>query len=669
MICLLLPAMFTGTVPDRAWVFFKDKPEVQDLAKKPPFPAHDLGITDRALSRRSKMRGNRELIDHYDLPVSEQYIRQIESLGAEIRVRSRWLNGVSLVCTEAQLGRIRSLGFVRSVQAVKSHPVSEPGQDSMIPKCGVQPSGLHALEYGYSYTQLSLIRVPEIHDLGLTGESVLVGMIDSGFDTESYRVFEQTDITDKWDFYWDDDNPANQEGDSPTQHNHGTQTLSVIGGFYDGVLIGSAFGASFALAKTEWIPTETRLEEDLWVAGIEWQESLGADIVSSSLGYGYFDGKDSYTYDDLNGDICVTTVAGDIAAGKGVVVVTSAGNEAANTWHYILSPADGDSIIAVGAVDWNAEIASFSSGGPTADGRIKPDVVAMGSGVYSAKPGEDGSIHFVSGSGTSFSCPLAAGVCALILQAHPELGPMQVRDALRETADRSQNPDNVYGWGLVDAYKAVFYHGPVFGHYRLVRNSDGDRIRFSFTVLSDFDLLPGSVVFHYRSGPEEPFLDVQAEASVSAGGLPLYSLPLGTSFNTDEFAFYISVRNTEGDLFTGPVGAPDLVYRLSGDSEYAVPVTLETVQNYALVQNAPNPFNNGTWIEFQIPLDGRIQIKIADILGREIITLLDREVIALNHRLYWDGCDRSGIPVPSGLYFCTLSGTRFCQTRKMVVIR
>jgi len=237
-----------------------------------------------------------------------------------------------------------------------------------------------------------------------------------------------------------------------SQRWHGTAVFSTVGGFVDDVLVGSAYGAQFALAKTEIKAEEIQIEEDYWVAGVEWADSVGADVVSSSLGYTEWDDGTGYTYEDMDGNTTFCTRAADLAVSKGVVVLNAAGNERGPwpAWNYIIAPADGDSVIAVGAVDLEGDIASFSSAGPTYDGRIKPDVVACGVGTYCVTS----SGGYDRLNGTSLSTPLAAGVCALLLEANPEWNPIQVREALWRTASQADNPDNLMGYGIVNAAKA-----------------------------------------------------------------------------------------------------------------------------------------------------------------------------------------------------------------------
>jgi subtilisin family serine protease len=288
--------------------------------------------------------------------------------------------------------------------------------------------------------------------MGYSGAGVVLAMLDTGFykDHEAFAdAIADGRLLAEWDFINDDGNTQNESGDDLFQHFHGTATWSAAGGFHEGELIGPAYGASFLLAKTEDVTGETPVEEDNWAAAAEWADLHGADVISSSLGY-----LDWYTYEDMDGDTAVTTIAADIAVSRGIAVCNSAGNEGNSDWYYIIAPADGDSVIAVGAVNVFGELAGFSSHGPTYDGRIKPDVLACGDGTYCAYTPETGGTYGWA-SGTSLSCPLVAGAAALILEARPQWSPTTVREALRNTADHASSPDNDYGWGIIDVPAAI----------------------------------------------------------------------------------------------------------------------------------------------------------------------------------------------------------------------
>ncbi|MEX2089926.1 MAG: S8 family serine peptidase, partial [Bacteroidota bacterium] len=310
-------------------------------------------------------------------------------------------------------------------------------------------------EYGTSFVQLNSINVVEVHAKGITGQGVIIGMIDDGFSEHRvHTALRNINVLAEYDFIQRDENTMRAPGEYSGQGNHGAGTLSVVGGYEEGKLIGAAYGASFLLAKTEIDSVEIQIEEDLYIEGLEWLERNGADIISSSLGY-----IDWYTYADLDGKTATTTNAARILARKGILLVTAMGNEGtyrnAQTRETgtMIAPADADSILSVGASFSDGEKAGFSSTGPTADGRVKPEVVAQGVSVY-AMYGEGG---YTFANGTSFSTPLAAGVAALILSAHPELTPMEVRARMISTARPidAPVPNNFTGAGMLDALEAV----------------------------------------------------------------------------------------------------------------------------------------------------------------------------------------------------------------------
>jgi subtilisin family serine protease len=427
------------------WVFFKDKGVFGSEAQAQAVDRARQSLTARALARRAKVRGA-STVDLLDVPLHASYVEQVAKTGAKIRAQSRWLNAVSIEATPAQIEGVRALPFVARVQpvaAARRKPIEVMPVDTGSPS---EPLSPRALNYGDCASQILPIQVNLLHDEGFTGNGILICMLDTGF-LRTHEALLPVNVVAEHDFINDDNVTSNQPGDDPNQHNHGTYCLSIIGGFHSGDLIGPAFDADFILGKTEDVTSETPVEEDYWIEGAEWADGLGADVISSSLGY-----KDWYTYEDMDGETAPITIAADLAVSNGICVVNSAGNEGDDEWFHIIAPADGNNVTAVGAVDSLGVIAAFSSHGPSADGRIKPDVCAMGDGNLFALVSTPNS--YGRGNGTSFSCPLVAGASALLLQKHPQWTPFQVRDALRSSAVNAAAPNNTYGWGLIRAWNA-----------------------------------------------------------------------------------------------------------------------------------------------------------------------------------------------------------------------
>jgi len=435
------------------WIFFNDKGN--DLQKYYSNP--HLVVSKKSIERRTKVLSKKLAIDFSDIPVNEYYIKQLIAQGFILKQKSKWLNAVSGYANKAVIEKLSSLNFIKKIDAVvkfskKKEEIKKQESNINLNKSVTQPTEIKAFNFGPSLTQLALSNIQQVLDLGYSGAGVTICMMDAGFDNLQHEVFSRMNIIAKWDFVNGDSVVSNQN--DMGEGSHGTATLSIIGGFKEGQLIGPAYGANFILAKTENTDSETPVEEDNWIAAVEWADSIGVDVTSTSLGYlGFDDPNFGYTWEDMNGNTARITIAADAAASKGIVVVNSAGNEGYNATHNTLdAPADGDSVIAVGAVNANGVRTSFSSVGPTVDGRIKPDVMAMGSNVYFA--GSYGN-SYEYGDGTSFSCPLVAGVCALLLEAKPTLQPMEVLQILKSNASQSNDPNNLYGWGIVNAYASI----------------------------------------------------------------------------------------------------------------------------------------------------------------------------------------------------------------------
>ena len=429
-------AVASDTAQLKVWIYFTDKDESpQSYAKA------SAAMTDRARRRRAHIP-----IDWFDLPVTVSYVDSLAALGGHDIHPAKWLNAVSVRLNKNQIAQAAGLSFVNKIDPVETL-VRKP-----IPETPFYEKPLGPLtNYGASYTQIHMLGVDSLHRAGLTGKGVLLAFLDTGYRID-HPSFDSLHIVFTYDFIHNKTTVDDQVDSSQTDH--GTACLSACGGFADGSLIGPAYKADYILAKTEVVLSETRIEEDYWVRAADTADVLGADIISSSVGY-----TDWYTYADMNGHTAVTSIAAQIAAAHGILVVVSAGNSGADSWHYIDAPADADSIIAVGAVDAGKVTADFSSWGPTYDGRIKPEMCAMGISVYCAS--------YIGGcttkSGTSLATPLIAGAAALVLESDSTLrgNPMAIRERLLKSCDRYTQPDNHNGYGIPNLIVAAGLNSPV----------------------------------------------------------------------------------------------------------------------------------------------------------------------------------------------------------------
>lgn len=437
---LCSPAVAQHTLqPDKYWIYLADK--VGTSGKVLEVETNHL--SEHALERRA-LRGSRQT-KMLDAPLSADYLQALADLGIQAVVQSRWLNAISATLDEVQRETVQSLPFVREVRTVGSLHRSPAPEPSTPPPSLPLAAKTTELDYGSSFTQLDLINAIPPLENGINGAGVILGFLDTTYEDFTHPVFARLVSEGR---LLGVRNFAQSQTD-----NHGMRVASVAVGFAEGQLIGPGWGASVLAATTEYAPTETNQEEDNFVAGLEWLEANGVDVVNTSLGYrDFFDaGQRNYTNEDLDGDTGVTTRAVDIAASLGVVVVTSAGNEGSTGNPLIGTPADADTVITVGGVNASGSKVSFSSIGPTADGRIKPEVAALALGVRIAQSGQ----RFTFGNGTSFAAPIVAGVVTQMLQVNPSLTPVEVREILIATASQSQNPDNNLGWGVIDAEAAI----------------------------------------------------------------------------------------------------------------------------------------------------------------------------------------------------------------------
>ena len=448
------PAAAQGTVR-RHLVYFRDKTGTPFSVAQP-----QAFLSARSLRRRTRQG---IVVLPRDLPVNPAYVAQVRALPGSPQViyTSRWFNAALVSCDSVTLARVTALPTVRAATTLnRSYRVPTP----TVPPVQVSaPAARGTLatrsQYGSAFRQNLQIGALAMHDAGFRGEGMQIAVFDAGFPgvdqiSALQPLFLEQRVLGTRNFV---DGGTNVY----TRNSHGTNCLSAIGANQAGFYIGTAPKSAFQLCITEDVYSEHPVEEANWLAAAEYADSSGVDVISSSLGYTTFDAPSvSYTYADMNGRTAICSRAATMAARVGMVVVSAAGNEGSNPWHYVSAPADADSIISVAAVDSLGNHAYFSSYGPSADGRIKPTLAAMGLSAAVLAP--SGSAF--RGSGTSYACPILAGVVAGFWQANPTLTAQQVILALRSTASQATTPDNILGYGIPNflaAYNALHPNAPL----------------------------------------------------------------------------------------------------------------------------------------------------------------------------------------------------------------
>ena len=411
-------------------------------------------LSPKSIAKRTKFNIS---LDSTDLPVSKIYLDSILGAGKVTLINtSKWLNQVLIQTTDAQaLLKISSFTFVKKRQAIAFKPSKQAVPDfieeitDLNKATETTNSNLNSLQYGNSGKQIQIHEGEYLHNLGFKGQNVSIAVLDGGFfNYNAIKAFDSVRSSGRIKATWDfvDNNNQVQEDDP-----HGMYCFSILAANLPGIFVGSAPEADYYLYRTEDVKSEFPVEEQNWLAAAEKADSLGIDIISSSLGYTTFDDPAfNYGYDDMNGKNTIVTRGAAMAFRKGILVMNSAGNSGTNSWKFIGAPADGEQVLAVGAVNITRQVAPFSSYGPTFDQRIKPDIVSVGWGTALI----NASGLPASGNGTSFSNPNIAGLIACLWQAFPEMRNNEIIDAVRKSGDMYANPDSRSGYGLPNMQKA-----------------------------------------------------------------------------------------------------------------------------------------------------------------------------------------------------------------------
>jgi hypothetical protein len=437
------------TAPNKYWVQFTDKLHTPYSLTRP----EDF-LSQRAIERRVRYQIP---LDEMDLPVDPAYLDSLGKIGVTVLNHSRWFNSATIFAADTfNLDRLRALGFVRALKTVKTIKVAAStsdkfGSEEITGSLEGAQTDTTLLGYGQATRQTGMINGHILHNQGFQGQGMVIAVLDAGF--------RNADINPAFDSLWIKNHILGSHDFVKNAaltydgHRHGAQVLSIMAGNLPGKLVGSAPQASYYMLVTEDPGSENLVEEDNWVAGAEFADSAGADLINSSLGYSTFDNPAmSHSYADMDGKTTRVTLAADIACSKGILVVTSAANEGSTAWHYITAPADAENVLTVGAVDSLGNYAYFSSTGPTFDRRVKPNITAQGQ--YTALVSTDGNV--VRGSGTSFSSPLMCGFTACLWQANRSRTPLEIIRAIEQSASQALAPDSLLGYGIPNFGKALF---------------------------------------------------------------------------------------------------------------------------------------------------------------------------------------------------------------------
>lgn len=405
-------------------------------------------LSPKALERRARQKLP---VDSTDLPVSSVYLKQIADAGVKVVSTSRW-NNTALVETDdtTRIARVRELPFVAETLKVWTSPDSIPPRDTRRKEWINPVKQTYKAYYGAAQNQVEMIAVDELHKAGFRGQGITVAVIDGGFlNADAIPLLRHVKIEGTYNF-------VHPGWDVYAELDHGMSVLSCMAANQPYTMVGTAPEASYWLFCTEDPDCECLAEEDYWAQAVEYADSVGVDVINTSLGYYAFDDTSkNYRYCDLDGRTSLMSVIASMAADKGMVIVCSAGNSGDKQWKKITPPADAANVLTVGAVNADRKNANFSSVGYTSDGRVKPDVMARGGAAAVIR--SDGRVG--SANGTSFSAPVLCGAVACLWQACPQWTAKDVIEAVRRAGDRYANPDNIFGYGIPDFWNAYLNAG------------------------------------------------------------------------------------------------------------------------------------------------------------------------------------------------------------------
>lgn len=657
LILIVFLISFYSPAQTKYFIYFKDKGiDKNQILNKQSIEYQNalIHLSQKSIERRKKTLDEDHLISFEDLPVKEEYVQVILSKGIKIENKLKWFNAVTAFLNEEQKIILENFLFVEKIIPVRK--LVYKNNFMQIDQQFNKPAGELDLSYGNSFTQLNISGIPQVHSKGITGEGVIIGLLDTGFNWHEHEALINTDVLAEYDFIFKDSITANESEDNSSQHSHGTYVLSIVGGFKDGSLIGASFGSDFVLAKTEDVRSETHVEEDNYAAALEWMDSIGVDVVSSSLGYSEFDATDfSYSYSDMNGNTTIVSQAVNLAFERGIVTITSAGNEGSSPWFYITSPADAFNVISVGAITSNNNVDTYSSRGPSYDGRIKPEVVAMGTSVWGVIASQFSG--YAPNSGTSAAAPIVAGVAGLLLSAYPHLTNFQVRSILLETSDNSTSPDDERGYGLVSAVNAISYPNL----QRITNAFILNKVFFNNT-----SIVPNSVKVNFIGKDEK-----SNSLAMTFDNNYKYNVEVPAFFNNELVQFYFTFSDSAGNIIREPSNTN---YKFSyGKLDIALNLSLPAFAgDYIISDLYPNPFipadHNFVRVNYKSIRNEKMKLMIIDATGQKVKSIEFTTTEGENF-IEWDGYSDNGYLCASGVYYflIELNGQQF--GRKLILLK
>ncbi|MCX7879835.1 MAG: S8 family serine peptidase [Ignavibacteria bacterium] len=609
-------------------IFFKDKGNEEFYPNSRLYIDALNSISQRTKERRLKVLPQENYITYEDVPINSQYLEELSRRNLKILLKLKWLNYVVVEADESQINEIKNLPFIRLVQPIGNKVPKEftnklavKDVKNFIANAFFVPN-FNDSYYGESLNQLKMLGIDKLNSLGLFGDSVIIGIMDTGFRVKSHSGFDYADILSEYDFLYQDFTTANEAQDSANQDLHGTMVFSILGGLMPGKLVGSAPFASFILAKTETINEETHFEEDCYASAVEWMDSLGVDIITSSLGYMKFDSSEqSYSFSDFDGKTTLVSAYANRANKLGIVMVSSAGNKGPSD-STIQAPAEALGVMAIGGVNRTGDtVLKFSSRGPTADGRIKPDFVAQATSVVSFAPGKPDTLIY--GSGTSVASPLFAGGTALLLSAFEELTPNEILSNLKKFSSNKENPNYSFGFGIPDFYQTAISHDILISHPITFPFDNKQRVAFKIKFGHPID----SVFLYTKNSKEIAF--VRRLMNYSEAG-DYYFTDLQSNFMYDTFNIFVKVQSKNGTQRRKPFN----------ENKYFSIVTNTRSKNTLFFGNEilkaldfsnlnKNPFSStpSTFLEgkeeitFELSTDGatEFELYLLDALGRIVL--------------------------------------------------